>query len=160
MKEWFLQLSRREKQSLLFGSILLSIFIGYAFILAPLNKHVISLRQQVKQEEKLLAYMQSADQVVRNVAQAKGRTKPASPVALLSILQKKIGQAGLASNLAQLKQGANDTVVLRFQNIAFDKFVSLWIEILQQQNISIAQMRAKALKSQGLVDVEMSVGLA
>lgn len=160
MKDWWLNLSAREKQGVSIGGAFLAIFLIYALLWSPLVNHVADLRQRIEREKKLLVFMQTADKQIQQIEKTTHQqTKSVSLVALLSILQKAINQRGLQQSLTQLKQGPNDTIEMHFQKVDFDKLMKLMLGIVRQYKMTISQMSAVAASVPGLVNADVVLSL-
>ena len=161
IKEKWKQRAKREKQIIGVGSVLTVILIIYGGLYLPFTHHVDFLRTQIKEDGKLLAFMQQTDQAIDQVGKV-GQTKmkPASPVMLLALLQKQITASALNGSLTQLKQGVGDTVIMHFHKVEFDRLMQLLTTVMKHHNLVIMQMSSKANGELGLIDVEMVVGLS
>jgi general secretion pathway protein M len=152
MKEWWSQLALREKQAVLLGGTFVFIFILYQFIWSPLLGHLTEMRHSIEAQQKTLIWMRKADKEIQSLQKNnKVANKDASPVALLSSLQKQINQLGLGQSLAGLKQASTDTIEMHFQKVEFDQLVLL----LKQ--VSIVQLSAVAGSTPGMVDADLVV---
>jgi type II secretory pathway component PulM len=155
-KTWWSHLSMREKNSLILGAAVLAIFIFYQFIWAPWLNHIAAMRKHIETEQKLLVWMQSADQQLQSMQQqAQTKNTHITPIVLLDILQTQMQRAGMRSQLTQLKQASNDSVELQLQKIDFDKFMQWLITFLAAQPVSIAQLSVAADVEPGIVDINM-----
>jgi general secretion pathway protein M len=127
MKQWWQNLSRQEKQTVSAGSILVAIFIIYTCIWYPLDHKVTTMRTQITQNQKLLAWMKAADAQLENVQhQAQITSSGHSSASLLSLAQSQIKQSTLATQNYQLRQTENDAVQLSFKQVDFDNLVT-WL---------------------------------
>lgn len=155
MKERFNQLSKREKKITVASGVLIMVVIIYFGLYSPLVSHVHALRNQIQQDQTVLAFMQQADQTINQVNVGRHKNKPESTMMLLSILQKQINEASLNLALIQLKQGTGETVAMRFQKVEFDKLMRLLLMVTKQQAVTIEQLSAKTNRDLGLVDAEV-----
>src|SRR5580692_12331948 len=98
MKQWCQELSLREKQSTSMGGIAIAVFIIYSWIWSPLDHKITSMRTQIEQNQKLLAWMQAADKQLENSKNKIQSTSSAhSSKSLLSLVQQQIKQSTLSS---------------------------------------------------------------
>ncbi len=155
-KEKWSQLSLREKQAVVIGTALMVIFIIYQWIWTPYLYHVNAMRQKITTDQKTLVWMQGVDKTISKIeGQAKRKTKPVSPVELLSLLQKQVNQANLSQSLTQLKQATNESITLHFQKVEFDKLIHFLTIALKEQPIIILQMSAIAENAPGIVNADI-----
>lgn len=154
MKARLNELSKRDKKITIFGLVSIIGLILYLGVYSPLQNHVHTLRGQLDQDQKLLAWMRETDQAMNQIKPVNQNNKTASPIILLSALQKQVNEAGLGLALTQLKQGAGETIVLHFQKVEFDKLMRLLLTAIKQQNLIIVEMSAKS-SVRGFADLEI-----
>lgn len=159
-REWWIALSQREKQALTWGGVVLGVFILYQGIWAPLIDGAQAMRKRIVSQQKTLAWMRVADKALQKTeGQSKERNKSASPVVLLSFMQKQITEARLDSALTQLKQGSNETIEMHFQKVEFDRLVAMLAQAIKIQSVSIAQMTVMAEGTSGIVNADVILKL-
>lgn len=153
MKDWWLNLSLREKNTLNLGAIALIMIFIYIFIWSPLTNKVANLRQQIQRDSQLLTWMQSADiQITAAGTVTKGPTHSGS---LLSVTQTLINKSALSSQLTQLRQADSDSVQLSFKEVNFDKLI-LWLgQSSKKEHLSISEFRVTPLSAPGMVSAEL-----
>jgi type II secretory pathway component PulM len=156
-KEWWLALTPREKQTVSIGGSALAIFIIYAGIWSPYLNHVSTMRARIKSQQKLLLWMQAADQEINKIEKQSPGTsgKTIAPVVLLSLIKKQVDHAGLTENLTQLKQSSNAAIEMHFQKVGFDKLSSLLIAAAKQYNVAVVQMSVTAESTPGIVNADI-----
>lgn len=153
IKEWWDNLSLREKQVMFFGGIIVTLALFYLIIWAPLSNAVASYRHEVEENGKLLAWMKEADHEMQNMQQtAKHKTSASS---LLSLVQKQLAIASLTTT--QLRQGDNGEIQMSFQNVAFDKLIQWLVAANQNQHLSIVHMSVTPTATPGLVMATITV---
>lgn len=143
-------LNEREQRVLAIGAGLLTLFIVYEFIFSPLLNQAEKTRTEVRMNQKTLAWMQAADKQMLMLEHQHKSKKPASIVALLGLLQKKVIQAGFDSRLVQLRQIGTNSIEMRFQNVNFNELLKLLVTLVQEQPVLIARMTAAAGKGPGM----------
>src|SRR6266478_6227892 len=95
-KEWHAQLELRERRMVNIGGAALIFAIFYFGIWSPFLGRVDGLRKTIGSEQKTLAWMKEADQKIKQLSGESGgaKQKP-TPVAMLTLLQTQVNQAGL-----------------------------------------------------------------
>jgi type II secretory pathway component PulM len=155
-KEWWSSLTLHEKQGAALSVSLLVIFIVYQWIWAPYLDHVDAIRKRISTDQKLWVWMQRTDKAISKIeSQSKHKNKAASPVMILSLMKKQVGQAGLEQFLTQLKQATNGSVELHFQKVEFDKLIRLLMTMMKEQQVTILQMSVVADTTPGTVNADM-----
>lgn len=158
--EWWSTLAVREQRAVTAGSVVLSLFILYAGIWSPILGHLTTMRKQIQTEQKNLLWMQTAEKEMQKYAGNKPQDmKSMTPLALISLLQKQIKQAGLEPALTGLKQAENDSVEMHFQKIEFDKLMTMLTSIVKEYHVNISQMTATAEATPGVVNADVSISL-
>jgi type II secretory pathway component PulM len=141
MKEWWLNLGFREKQTVTIGGIIVLAFLIYAVIWLPISNYNTNLREKITQDQKLLTWMQEANQ---RIQAADKILHPGSTIrnsaAILSLLQKEINQSSLKDYLTQMSQAENNAVQMTFQKVNFDSLVEWLITLWKKQGVTVIQI--------------------
>lgn len=160
IKEWWQQLTQREKQMVSAGSAVLSLFVLYAGIWSPYLDHLADMRKRIETGTHTLAWMQAADQRLRKLSvQTAANGKADSPVALMTFLQKQLEQTRLESALSELKQTGGDTVQINFHRVEFDKLIALLMTAVKQKQVTIQQLSVVTSDSPGMVNADVVLQL-
>jgi type II secretory pathway component PulM len=157
MKNWWSNLSFREKQTVSMGAALLLIFLIYEIIFAPLSSHVNSLRQKVRSNQALLHWMQDSDARISSLEKTQKQQTRNTSTSLLSVVQNGINNSAIAQNVTQLQQSENDSVQMKLQKVGFDTFIQWLTAICQQQQLIILQMTSTPDGDPGTVDLELKI---
>jgi type II secretory pathway component PulM len=153
MKEWWIHLGLREKQILSLGGILVLLFLIYEILLAPIDHHNATLRDEITHDIKLLSWMQEADKHIQSTEKLLHKnSNTKNSAALLSTLQKDITQSPFASNLSQLSQAENNSVQITLQKVNFDALVTWLIDLWKKQGLTVTQLTATPNGLPGVVD--------
>ncbi len=154
MKEWWFNLSLREKQTVSLGGAAVLIGILYLLIWSPLHSSVTGFRDQIEHNQNLLSWMQTADEKIQ--AAEKMGQKPAthSTASRLTTVQNELKKSPIANNITQLVQADNDSVKLNFQKVDFDLLMIWLTELWQQQGLIVTQLTTKSAGSPGIVEAE------
>lgn len=158
MKEWWMNLGLREKQAVSLGGIVVILFILYEIIWAPISNHNDTLRDEITRNQKLLTWMQEADQHIhatQKMLQKNAATK--NSAALLSLLQKEVNQSPFAKNLAQMTQAENNSVQITLQKVNFDDLIKWLTELWKKQELTVSQMTVTPNGSLGIVDATITL---
>ncbi len=155
MKDWWINLSIKEKQTVSIGSIVVGIFLVYQFLWIPMTNSTQQLRKKVLHNQILLSWMQVSDQRIQVLENT--QTIPAiTKSSLLTTIQNELKKTSFASNATQLQQGENNSVKLHLQKVDFDNLMK-WLTSLSQQKISINQMTVIASETPGMVEAELQL---
>lgn len=157
MKQWWLNLALREKQTVGAGAIAVAMFIVYAWIWSPLDNKIVSMRKQIQQDQKLLVWMQAADKQLNNAENHAQSPSSPSSASLLSLAQKQIKQSTLANQLSQLRQTDSESVQLSFKQVDFDKLVAWLTNSWHEQGLMVAQLTVAPSDTPGIVSAELQL---
>lgn len=157
MKNWWLNLSFREKQTVSIGAALLLIFLCYELIFATLGNQVDALRQKVHSNQTLLSWMQDSDARIRSMEKNQKQEPLNNSMSLLSVVQNGVNNSSIAQNVTQLQQAESDSVQMKLQKVSFDVFIQWLTALCQQQQLLITQMTATPNTDPGVVDVEVKI---
>lgn len=154
MKEWWINLSLREKQTVCLGSIAVFILLIYSLCWSPLNNKVTTMRSQIQRNAQLLAWIQAADKQIKLAE--KTLQKPAdSSTSLLSTAQQLINDSALSSQLTQLRQMDTDSVQLSFKEVDFDKLITWLTQANKTDRLVVSQLAVAPGHSPGIVSAEL-----
>jgi general secretion pathway protein M len=157
MKNWWLNLSLREKQAASLGAILLGIFIIYEILFAPLITKNEKLRQKIRSNQTLLLWMQDTNTKIQSLTKNKTKLSHKNSASLLSALQNAINNSKIAKNVSQLQQSEEDSVQLHLQKVSFDELIT-WLTLTCQENkLLIVEMAATFSGEPGLVNVDIKL---
>lgn len=157
MREWWLNLSLRDKQLFILSCTAIAIFLIYFFIWSPLLDSIATLRTQLQRNQATLAWMKTADKEIQLVEKNPAATASQSSASLLSIVQNEINQSTFAKNVSQLHQAENDAVQLSFQQIDFDQLITWLMQLWQQHHIAVTQATIKKSEAAGSVTADISL---
>lgn len=156
MKDWWMNLSLREKQTVALGTLLLGLFIIYEIMFAPLSSSVDNLRDKIHKNQTLLTWMQQSDKRIQFLEKAPPQTSSEKASAsLLSIVQDDINKNPIAKSISQLQQADSDTIQLHLQNVSFDNTIKWLATLCQQQHLVINQLTIITGTTAGMVDAEL-----
>lgn len=160
LKEWHAQLELRERRMVNIGGTALAIAVFYFGIWSPFLGRVNTLRTTISGEQKTLAWMQDAEQKIKQfTSDDKSSRQSMTPVTLLASLQKSVNDAGMKDALQLMKQTSDDAVQMQFKNVSFDQLIKLLINIMQSSHVTVSQFNAVAEPTPGMVNAEVMLQL-
>lgn len=138
MKEWWHQLSLRDKQLFCIAIFLLSLAIYYYGILMPLHQNVLALRQKVQNQATLLTWMQQAEKAVDRLSQ-KAKSTKVSQTSLLTIMQNEISAADFAKHLSKLHQVDTNAIQFSIETVEFDALIMWLTKLSKMYHITVTE---------------------
>lgn len=157
MKEWWIHLSAREKQTLSFGGIVGFILLSYFLLWSPLENKVTRLREQIQKDQQLLIWMKAADKNIKAIQKNAVSSFPKPSASLLSSVQNQINQSPIAGQLTQLRQAENDQVQLSFKQVHFDKLIVWLSDAWKEQGLIVAHITITPGSTPGMVSAELTL---
>ena len=159
-KVWHAGLETRERRMANIGGAAIVFAIFYFGIWSPFLTRVSDLRSRITSEQKMLAWMKSADEKISQLAtESSGARQSATPVAMLALLQNQVNQAGLKDALTSMKQADNDSIQLQFKSVSFDQLMKLLIGVLKSSHVTIKQFSAVGENTPGMVSADVMLAL-
>ena len=98
-----------------------------------------NLRNQIRANQKLLTWMQAADNRMQLLEKNRQKSTAKAHGSLLSIVQNNVNKSPVAKEASQLQQTDSESVQLRFQHVNFDVLVEWLTQLWQQQGIIVSQ---------------------
>lgn len=157
LKNWWENLSDRERQLMLIGGIVVGVLFIYMAIWRPLSDVVADRKLQVTTHRQLLHYLQHASQTISQlktegiVVDAKGS------VDLLSLAEKTLSQQALSTYLKQVQQPQQNQIVLTFEDVPFDQLMQ-WLQMMTTKHgVAVKQFTATRLPMIGTANVQVTL---
>lgn len=155
MKNQWSLYSTREKQYIVIGTLVVFIFLLINFMYLPLQHKAENLRKELTQNQKLLLWMQNADNELnkstpRNIT----RTESGS---LLSNAQILLNQSPLINNLGNLQQVDDHAIEISFKEAEFKVLMNWLVEIHNNQGWYVSKISLRASKNPGIVNAELTI---
>jgi general secretion pathway protein M len=155
MKDWWLNLSLRDKQILTLGSLIALLFLSYFFIWTPVNTNIELLRNQTLQDRDLLKWMQLTDQRLSSLDKTENPPTISTVSSLLALIQESVKSDFSAVSVSQLQQGENSSVQLNLTKVSFDHLIG-WLRELDIKNkVVVRQFSVNSHDGPGVVSVRL-----
>jgi len=154
VRDWFENLSERERNLVYGAGALLGVALVYLVLVLPFQTYGKRMSSRVAQKTTNLAWMQaSAPQAMAaaGIAQSGG-----SGESLVVLVDRTAREAGLGNSLRDQSPDGNNGLRLRVEGASFDVLVT-WLANLQQQHgVSIEAATVDAA-APGLVNATLSL---
>jgi general secretion pathway protein M len=156
MKEWWQNLALREKQIVAIGLLLLAAAFVYEFVFAELSDVTTRLRAGIEKNQRLLAWMQVADQRIQSAANNQAQA-PLKSASLLSALQDDLNQNPIGKSVTGLQQADTDSVELHFKQVGFDNMMKWLLAVCQEQQLTVTSLAVTPALNTGTVDAVLKL---
>ena len=157
MKEWFEQLSQRERWVLIGGAVFVALLLLYLLVLEPVARARDSTATRLGASQRLFSSLQHIA-AEASVARAAGTRAPsAAGGSLLSVVDRSSREAGIRQQVTRLTPEGQDRVRLWFEQVSFDRMIG-WLAGLQQQDgVQVEQLSAAPQGNAGYARVSVTL---
>ena len=129
MKQWWQNLTSRERQIVLAGGLMLLLVILYQNLWSPLQQHLRLQRNQVQQLQQQLGWMQQQAPLVRQLKRA-----PSPGASRTGDITGTLSNSSQAYQIALKRiQPQGDNALVEIDITGFDQLVN-WLGMLEQQH--------------------------
>lgn len=158
MKQWWQHLERREQCIIQIGVVVLVAAILWAFVWDPMAAAREELSDTVARRSAELQEMQVHAERVSQLRQVSVRqAKPRGNRSLLALVDQSAREAGLGDALRRGEPGADDSVRLWMEDVAFDRFAD-WLENLTADYLLvIRELNVQRTDRVGRVNLRVTV---
>lgn len=159
MKEWWFNLSTRERTLVSSAGVIVILLLLYYFIWSPLSHAVKTLQSQTLSNQATLLFMQKASNLIaQSHAAETSPQKIASADERLVLIQQSLKDTDFSKSVSALEQSNNDSVKVQLKDVYFDD-VATWLITLWKQN-GIDVYEANVSKTNTLGKVNATIILA
>jgi|GEM_PF-5730283 len=155
LKARWQNLESREKNTILGGTILVSILLLYILIWSPFHDHLDDLRQKIHHEKKTAIWMDAASRQLKSLEAKQEAPSGKLLSRRLNAVQEALSQAPHSKNMSQLAQTNPEEIHCVFDQVDFDSFMIWLIGFAQEQDLIIKQASIQRLNNVGLVKAEL-----
>ncbi len=153
LKERWQQLAPREKQLLIFMSVVILITLFYFSLWKPLKTGIEEGELRLKAQTRALAEIRKqADEVRQLRASGAGnRNSVKDSTSLLGLIERSAKQKNIKSGLQKVQPEGQREVRVWMENVSFDQLIS-WLELLNNRyGIQINDISLERGNSPGIV---------
>ena len=153
VREWFDNLSERERNLVYAAGALVGVALVYLVLVLPLQTSGKRMASRVQQKTADLAWMQaSAPQAMA----AAGVAKAGGGESLVVLVDRTAREAGLGAALRDQSPDGNNGLRLQIEGAPFDTLVT-WLASLQQQHGVSIESATIGAAAPGLVNAMLSL---
>ncbi len=148
MKQWFKQLSPRERRTLMIGAVALGGILGYFMLWTPFVTARTQLENIVAAQKATLHWMQTA---AFEVQQLRQQSPPAHKASLLSL----IDQSTLAQARQRIEPKGDSEVRVNFDEVNFTELMQWLGQLYNQHQVIVRTISIERLDSDDRVKVRL-----
>ncbi|MCV6639369.1 type II secretion system protein M [Candidatus Albibeggiatoa sp. nov. NOAA] len=151
-------LEPRERTVLISGAVVLSLLLGYFFVLEPLFVQRQQLTNITQSQQKTLSWMQDAAvqiQQLRN--QTTHSPTQALKQSLFSLIDESLQKTNLQKIDKRIEPRKDTEVRVNFDKVAFSELVKWLADLEAEYGVKVLLMTAEPLKQPDQVKVRMTL---
>ena len=158
MKQWLARLDPRERHLVLGGGALALALLIYLLGWLPFSREVTRLREVVKEQRALAAWMEQAAREAQRLRGLQGGAAARrGSRSLLSLTDQTARQAGLGGAIKRVEPEGQDKVRIRLEGVAFDDLIR-WLEKLPlDHGVRIQDIAIDRRDTPGEVDARLTL---
>ena len=154
MNKWK-ELSERDRYVAIFGILLLTVYLLYVLIYAPLFNAIESNHNKLFTQRDTLEWMSNVPRgKLMNQAHV---TK--SSTQILAIMSQQLANSVFKADHYQLQQLGNNDLQLSFDQVPYNKFIEWLWTFTEKNHLSIRQFNVEKTKLVGAVKLQVIFGL-
>ena len=160
MKDWWRNLSDREKLIVGGGGSLTLLLLVYLFIWSPFISTISMDKNQVKYQRSLLIWMKQADTELKGLAASGASVQRTTETQLLSVVDASLKTAQLNQYASSIGQSGAKKVLIKFKQVPFDSLIKWLAENWKTRGIKVTQISVTPDKGiSGIVDADVFLGV-
>lgn len=157
MKDWWLNLSLRDKQMVILGSLVVMIFLIYTIIWSPLDNANVNLRSHIQHSRETLNFMQQADHRIQLLLKESTAQTHTSTESLLGTMQTEMNHSEFSSHVTQLREAENDSVQFNLTKIDFDQLLVFLTSVWKKYHFIVSRISVIPTGVPGEVTVDVTI---
>lgn len=156
MKNWFLNLTQRERIMVLAAASVITIFLVYLLIVDPVSTRYSKNKKNVKTATATLEWMRNAASEVKQLRGGQQLSKrPQGKQFILSMIDSSARKAGLASVMKRVQPEGESGVRVWFEDAAFDELIKWLAAIESEHGLLVNEINIEQTESVGLVNARI-----
>lgn len=148
MREWFDNLSERDRKFVTYGAgaVVLLVLLG---IIVPLNRNIAVARERVTRKQSDLQFIQS---VAPQLASAGPSAAGSGGADLVVLIDSSARESGLGKSLTNSQPTGDKGLRVRLDRVAFDAMVAWLSRLSQQHGVRVESAEIETAGEAGLVN--------
>ncbi|MFO7760681.1 MAG: type II secretion system protein M [Desulfobia sp.] len=158
MKSYFTNLTRRERMSLIAGSLICASLLVYVLIVEPFQDAVTNYHRQIQIRQDDFTWMQQTAQEIMQLRQTSiQKDNPVSSLSPLAAINASAKKLGLSKALNRMEPEGRDKVRVQMDKVLFDDVIR-WLALLKKSySIEAGEFRAESRDRAGYVDARITL---
>lgn len=149
MREWYANLSDRDRRIVTFGGIVLLALVLLG-IIVPLNRNISMARERVARKQGDLQFIQSVAPQLASAVPASGNA--ATGESLVVLVDSSARESGLGKSLSNSQPTGDKGLRVRLDRVSFDAMVAWLARLSQQHGVRVESAEIESAGEPGLVN--------
>jgi len=149
MREWFDNLSERDRRIVTYGGAVVLVLVLLGIIL-PLHRNIAMARERVARKQGDLQFIQSVAQQLASAAPGSGNA--ASGESLVVLIDSSAREGGLGKSLSSSQPTGDKGLRIRLDRVSFDALVAWLARLSQQHGVRVESAEIESAGEAGLVN--------
>lgn len=148
MREWFDNLSERDRRIVTWGGAVVVVLVLLG-IIVPLNRNIAMARERVTRKQADLQFIQSVAPQLASAGPASGN---ASGADLVVLIDSSARESGLGKSLSNSQPTGDKGLRIRLDRVPFDSMVAWLSRLSQQHGVRVESAEIEFAGEAGLVN--------
>ena len=149
MREWFDNLSERDRKIVTYGGALVLVLV-LAGIILPLNRNISMARERVTRKQDDLQFIQSVAPQLASAGPASGNA--ATGESLVVLIDSSARESGLGKSLTNSQPTGDKGLRVRLDRVSFDAMVAWLARLSQQHGVRVESAEIETAGEAGMVN--------
>jgi general secretion pathway protein M len=149
MREWYDNLSERDRKIVTYGGALVLVLV-LAGIIVPLNRNILVARERVTRKQGDLQFIQSVAPQLASAGPASGNA--ATGESLVVLIDSSARESGLGKSLTNSQPTGDKGLRVRLDRVSFDAMVAWLARLSQQHGVRVESAEIETAGEAGLVN--------
>ncbi|HTU66223.1 MAG TPA: type II secretion system protein GspM [Steroidobacteraceae bacterium] len=148
MREWYDNLSERDRKIVTYGGIVVLVLVLLG-IIVPLNRNITIARERVARKQGDLQFIQNAAPQLAAAGPAGNATSAES---LVVLIDSSARESGLGKSLSNSQPTGDKGLRIRLDRVGFDAMVAWLARLSQQHGVRVESAEIESAGETGLVN--------
>jgi general secretion pathway protein M len=149
MREWYENLSERDRKIVAYGGVLVLLLI-LAGIIVPLDRNILMARERVTRKQGDLQFIESVAPQLASAGPASGNA--ATGESLVVLIDSSARESGLGKSLTNSQPTGDKGLRVRLDRVSFDAMVAWLARLSQQHGVRVESAEIESAGEAGLVN--------
>jgi general secretion pathway protein M len=149
MREWYENLSERDRKIVTYGGVLVLVLV-LAGIIMPLNRNISMARERVTRKQGDLQFIQTVAPQLASAGPASGNA--ATGESLVVLIDSSARESGLGKSLTNSQPTGDKGLRVRLDHVSFDALVAWLARLSQQHGVRVESAEIETAGEAGMVN--------